>query len=912
MQRLRRPVSLVVTLLVLLGLALGLGALQAQAPAPPTVSGETVELLTDLAVPGKEGASESNRLADMEAYWNNRVTYPTGRFNAGWVRQAAEQDRRVARAVPAGTATYNPKTSAGPLALSTTSFTALGPKPLQSNGCSGCYQYGLVSGRINAIVIDPVTPNVAYAGSDGGGVWKTTNCCTTATSWTVVTDDPLLATISVDALEIDPSNHNTIYAGTGDLNYGSFSMGSAGILKSTNAGATWTTIGASVFTPYYPEPSGKFPQYQAVGKVRVDPRNSNNLVAGAKNGLFFSYDAGTNWTGPCTTNAFSTQRQDTTGLILSNNGTSTTIYVAVGPRGFATPVQYDLDQNGANGIYKGTLPASGCPASWTLISTPSNGWPAGSGSGTPYGTGSGNPLGRLDMAIAPSNANYLYVQVQAIAPNSNSGCASAAGCQLGVWRTTDGGTTWAKLTGTDGNSLKNCSAGAGDYNQNWYDQAVAVDPNNPNRIFVDTNEIWLWTSGATTLKDLSCVYSGGTTVHADQHALTFVPGSSSVLLAGADGGVYLSTNANATTPTFTQINSGLNTIEFYSGDISANFATSSTQVANGGAQDNGAEIGTWSGTPGAVQWQMGKGGDGFYARIDPVGKRYWQGNNSGHLSRCTTNCGSAGASWTDRTGGWTGDVQQFALPYELFKGNPATPANDCKATVCDRIIVGTVRLWETITASATSPTWYVNSPANLTKQTLGNRSFITQLSYAQSLSTTVIVGTNDGNVQYGFGLGKGTNNSTWVNVTGGNTVLPNRPVLDVATSPTNPLIGYAAIGGFNENSPTTPGHVFQVTCTTNCASFTWADKTGNLPNIPVDSILANPKYPQQVFAGTDFGLYFTNDITVATPTWLRFQAGLPNVMIWDMQYDRGFTTLSVWTRSRGAYVWPLPTGPFTP
>ena len=71
----------------------------------------------------------------------------------------------------------------------------------------------------------------------------------------------------------------------------------------------------------------------------------------------------------------------------------------------------------------------------------------------------------------------------------------------------------------------------------------------------------------------------------------------------------------------------------------------------------------------------------------------------------------------------------------------------------------------------------------------------------------------------------------------------------------------------------------------------------------------NPNFPQQVFAGTDFGLYYTDDVTQASPTWYRFNVGLPNVMIWDMQIDRGSTTLSLWTRGRGAFAWPLPTGP---
>jgi len=129
--------------------------------------------------------------------------------------------------------------------------------------------------------------------------------------------------------------------------------------------------------------------------------------------------------------------------------------------------------------------------------------------------------------------------------------------------------------------------------------------------------------------------------------------------------------------------------------------------------------------------------------------------------------------------------------------------------------------------------------------------------------------------------------------------------LDPSVSAANLPVGYAGIGGFNANTPTTPGHVFQVTCAADCGSFTWANKTGDLPDIPVDSIIVNPNIPQQVFAGTDWGVYYTDDITVASPSWQRFENGLPHAMVWDMQIDRGSTTLSVWTRSRGAYAYPL-------
>ena len=891
-----------------------------------------------MPIPG----GKSDDLDRMETEWINRLTYPTGLFDPAWVRRAVEEDALIARGVPAGARSTKLRRGKSPLALSTTGFTALGPQPEHMTGCTGCFDYVTTEGRVNAIAIDPTTTTngsiVAYIGAVGGGVWKTSNCCSSSTTWTSLTDSSLISTTSIDSVVIDPNDHNTIYAGTGDLNFGSFSMGSQGILKSTDGGVNWTVLGADVFGAALPEPAGQFPQYQAVGKVRVDPNSSNKVVAGTKTGLYFSYDGGTNWTGPCTTNSFSTQRQDITGLELTNIGGITRIIAAVGVRGFATTVQYNLNQNGANGIYQGTMPASGCPSDFTSIATNANGWTGlNAGSGTLYGgTGIGNQLGRVDIAVAPSNANYIYAQVQSITPNNNGGCGNTNGCQLGAYRTTDGGVTWTQIPNSPGASLQNCSGGAGDYPQNWYDQGIAIDPNNPDRAFFDTFEIWFWdgstpATAALPWNDTTCGY--GVTnngVHVDQHALAFVAGSSSLLLAGNDGGIHGTTNANIATgfsaPTWFNMDTGINTIEFYAGDISGNFATSASPQAVGGAQDNGPSSVTFSGSPtGPVQWQMGLGGDGFSGQIDPIGTgtslRFWEGNNSGGLSRCVSNCTASGASWSSKRGAWTGDTQSFVLPINLFHGG-IPGGDDCPAAGvpggCGHLIAGTTRVWETVTGNAASTVaWYVtNNPTtqNLTKQSLGNRSFINQVKYSPKFQSVAIAGTNDGNVQIGFNLGTGSQaQANWANVTGSNAVLPNRPVLGIALDPTvatpDVPVGYAAVGGFNANTPTTPGHVFQVVCTSNCASVTWNDKTGNLPDIPVDSIIVNPNWPQQVFAGTDFGLYYTDNITTATPSWSRFDTGLPHSMIWDMQVDRGATTLSVWTRSRGAYVWPLPLAP---
>jgi hypothetical protein len=890
--------TLAAVLVLLLALGAGAGILRRQATlqpvALPPAEQEANEAAFERYAP--EPGGESAELQSMEDYWHTRVSYPTGQFNGAWLLNAATQDKQVAERVPAGRVIYQRPGNA-PLALDPNSWTSLGPQPLESNGCSGCYSYGHVAGRVNWIAVDPVSPNVAYLVTVGGGVWKTTNCCTAGTTWAPTMDDPLVSTTSVDHMVIDPNNHNTLYVGTGDLNFGSFSMGSAGLLKSTDAGATWTIKGAGVFAPIYPQPSGVFPQYNAIGKVGVDPRNSNTVIAGTKTGVFFSYNGGDTWSGPCLTNAFPTQRQDVTGLLLRDTGSSTDLYVAVGARGYSTTVQVNLAENGANGIYKTTVPASGCPASWTLSSTPANGWPTGTGSGIPVYQAGGDTLGRIDMAFAPSTIGpgsttvTLYAIVQAINPTGNRGGV------LGVWKTTDGGTSWTQ-TATAANMGGCDSPGT----QSWYNQNIAVDPNDPNTVFADAIDIFRSTNGGTAFTNLTCGYAGGTTVHVDQHALAFVPGSSTTLLTGSDGGSYVTLNANAATPTFSRLNDSLNTIEFYAGDITANFATSNAPGVNAGAQDNGSSVYVWpSNNVGPALWQLRNGGDGMYARIEPVlAQRWYQESQNGNL-RVTT----AGpySSLTSATGGWTGDRRSFVFPYEIYK-------YDCPPTGCTHLIAGSYRVWETILGGTPGSTWYANSP-DLTKNTLADRSTINQLSYAVSMSTTAIVGTNDGNVQYGFGLGAGTANSaTWVNVTGGNTVLPNRPILDVATDPVNPLVGYAAIGGFDENTPGTPGHLYQVTCTANCGSFTWVNKSGNLPNIPIDSVIANPLYPQQVFLGSDWGLYYTNDITAGSPTWFRFQTGMPNVMIWDMSIDRGFTTLAVFTRGRGAYVWPLPAGPF--
>ncbi len=806
-------------------------------------------------------------------FWLDRATYPTGHFSPSWLIDAGKDAAKIERSLPDGAETARAK-RAGSLSPST--FTPLGPRPLGTGGG--------VAGRTNVVIGHPTNPSIAWLGSDGGGVWKTTNCCDASTTWRNTTDisanTEVIQNSAIGDLTLDPNNPNVLYAGTGDLRFGSFSFGSNGVLKSVDGGETWAVKGADVFNPFYPPNANLPPQYQAIGKVVVDPNNSNNVIVGAKTGIYISYDAGDNWTGPCLTNSFPTQRQDITGLIASNINGTTRLIAAVGTRAFATAVQTGLDRNGANGIYRAGMPNVGCPT-WTTVSTVSNGWPAGTAEGTPV---PGNPLGRIDIAAAPSNPNVIYAQVAV--PNNTSTI-------LGVWKTTDGGNTWTQPT--VGNITNSGS-------QSWYNAGMAVDPTNPDNVFLSAFRTFRSTTGGSNF------VSTGTFPHVDHHALGFVNNDPNRLLIGTDGGVYYSANALAAAPTWVSLNATLNTIEFYSGGISPNFNTAPNVSAVGGAQDNSCMVSTWPSTSiGAQSWAGRNSGDGFWSAIEPIlQQRWYYSSQNGGIVATSTASGGLGstAAVSAAPSGWTADRKSFLTNFDLYQHGGETTGCPA-ATGCGRIIAGSFRVWESVTGGVPSTSWKSNSP-DLTKGTLADRSFINQVSYAVSTPSIAMAGTNDGNVWFGFNMGQDVvDSATWVNVTGGNTVLPNRFVLDVATDPIDPLTGYAVMAGFDQNTPATPGHVFQVKCTTNCASFVWRNVSGNLPNIPVNSVIVNPNRPSQVFAGSDWGLYYTDDVEANPVVW-RKHTGLPNVMIWDMTIDRGFTTLAVWTRSRGAWVWPLP------
>jgi hypothetical protein len=838
------------------------------------------------------------------SYWNWRGTYPTGQFSSRWYVDAAVQHERMAKGRPQADMV---KAQGRGGVLDRDQVTALGPAPLDAGTV---YNYGLTGGRVNTIVTHPTQPNIAWFGSDGGGVWKTTNCCSSATTWQPKTDSPTIANIAIGWLTLDPNNPDVIYAGTGDFRRNRpFTFGAGGLLKSVDGGENWQVLGADVFNPAYTQPVGEFGQYRAISSVVVDSNDSDRLAVSTNQGIYFSQDGGANWDGPCYTNPHSTQRQDVTSLAVIDTGASSDLVAAVGSIGRLSGVRYDLTENGANGLYRAPMPTSGCPVSWNLISRPDNGWPAGTGSGIPFNQAGGNPLRRLDIALAPSDPNTIYVQAM----------------RIGVWRSTDGGGNWTNIAIPPGDFGTGCVEApyeAG-YLFEDYNAGLLVSPTTAQTLFLSSTDVWRSTNGGDTFRNLTCGYGEVEpgqlgNVHVDNHARAFVGGDPNRLLVGNDGGVYYSANALAPQPDFIAMNQGTNTIEFYSGDITSHFndPASTTRGVVGGAQDHGGAVHVWGegAAPGPAVWTLRYGGDGTYNKIEPVLGQRWYYNQLGFIMASVSGPNSEPdqmvSPYDEKTFQvWSGDRIGFLMHFDLYKFGGA---DTCPPTTgCQRTIAGTHRVWESLSGGLPNTSWYINSP-DLTKnlpQDRGDLSIINKVRYAYSDPTRAMVATNDGNVWAGFGLGAGTANSaTWIDLTGANATLPNRAIMDVTADPTQPLVAYVALAGFDQNTPTTPGHVYRVDCTNNCASFVWTNRSGNLPNIPVNAVVINPHRPAQAFAGTDWGLYYTDDISVTTPVWNRFDAGLPSAMIWDLVIDRGATTLAIFTRSRGAYVWPLPQG----
>ena len=213
------------------------------------------------------------------------------------------------------------------------------------------------------------------------------------------------------------------------------------------------------------------------------------------------------------------------------------------------------------------------------------------------------------------------------------------------------------------------------------------------------------------------------------------------------------------------------------------------------------------------------------------------------------------------------DRMQFYVPFELDR------------SVAGVIYLGTHRLYRTTNRG---DSWSAIS-SDLTK----GQGSIMAIGVSPSDSNTIYVGASDGNVQVTTNRG-----GIWTNVT--KSPLPNRQVQDLSVHPSTPSTAYVVFTGYNTHTADTPGHVFR---TTN-GGQSWQDVSGNLPDIPVLTIVVDPEQPEHIYVGTDIGVYSSTD---GGTSWASFNQGLANVPVYDLEFNQHNRMLWAGTYGRGVY-----------
>ena len=384
------------------------------------------------------------------------------------------------------------------------------------------------SGRINTIAINPSNTSIIYAGGATGGVWKTTDGGAT---WVALTDTQ--CSLAMGSIAIDPSNASIIYAGTGEENFSGDSFYGCGVLKSTDGGTTWTQLGGSIFDT---TAGGA-----TIGKIVIHPSVTSTLLVASDFGLYRSTDGGA---------SFALVQSGVATDVVIDPASPGTMYAAVG----------NLFGAAANGVYKSTDTG----ATWTKLA---GGFPTAS-------------VGRINLAIAASSPSTIYAAVQ------NSGSFTL----LGIFKTTDGGTSWVSLSASGATCSTQC----------WYDMVIAVDPTNVNTVYFGGVSLFKSTNGGTSFSDITGL------IHVDQHAFVFLPGNANTVFSGNDGGIFKSTDGGTT---WTSLNTNIAITQFYSG---LSLHPTSAATALGGTQDNHTLLYTGSTVWAPVSFQGVGGCDGGF------------------------------------------------------------------------------------------------------------------------------------------------------------------------------------------------------------------------------------------------------------------------------------------------------------
>jgi len=651
-----------------------------------------------------------------------------------------------------------------------------------------------IGGRITDIEIPSEEANTYYIGAASGGVFKTTDA---GNSWLPIFDEQ--AMLSIGDIEISKSNNNLIYVGTGEVNAGGGSLAydGNGVYKSEDAGVTWENKGLE--------------EVGSISKVLIDPLNNDIIYTGAmgplfrkdiNRGVFRTTNAGDTWEKVLYVS-------DSTGVIdmAINPINSNRIYAATWER-IRRP-NYRSYGGETSRIYRSDNGGD----TWAELT---NGLPS-----------SAAQKGRISIDISQSNPNILYASY-----------TDQIGYIQGVYKTTDGGNTWANVNSSQ---LLNTS-------YHWWFGGLFVDPTNPQNIFH---------AGFHTAKSTNGGISWSTNLapHVDQHTIAFNTQNPNEVLLGNDGGLYKSTNNGSS---YSKINN-LPITQLYRYAVDEQ----NDNKRYGGAQDNNT-VRTTTGSNN--DWSSIYGGDGFQPMVDPTNTNtIYAMSQRGNLARSLNNAASFSS---------------------ILNGINPSDRNNWDTAICmdpnnpNTLYYGTQGLYKSINRGNT----WVNIAEELTTGASGGNlayNTVTCIEVSPHNSDVIFVGTDDGNLWV-----TETSMYEWFLISDD---LPNFWITKVKVSPLDGNKIYATLSGYRFG--TDDGHVFY-----NDGATGWTDISGNLPDVPVNDIEIDTF--GNLFIATDMGVLASKDNGV---NWQVVGGNLPSVVVNDLYYHKASNYLYAATYGRSSY-----------
>ena len=660
-----------------------------------------------------------------------------------------------------------------------------------------------IGGRITDIALDPSNQNVIYAGASVGGVFKSSD---RGVNWTPIFDEQ--TALSIGNIAVAPSNPNVIYIGTGEAN-GSATSGAFfgnGVYKSMDAGASWQHIGLE--------------QSQHIGRIAVSGQNDEVAYAAVAGllygksehkGLYKTTDGGNSWE-----------------KVLFISDSTSCIDVVVHPD------NHDI-------VYAAT---------WERIRFPWQRSYGGPTSGLHRSMDGGQTWEQLTNGLPPSNENTGRIGVSIARTNPQILMASFTNNPItnffdGVYLSTDGGDSWAR---TNDANMDNLYASFG-----WFFGNVRIDPVNPNIAYALGLSLFKTENGGNNWFPIIG------SMHVDQHGLEIHPLDNNFLVAGNDGGVYISNNGGQTW-NHVEI---LPVTQFYHIEINEQ----NPEEVYGGTQDNGT-IRTLTGS--ANDWASIFGGDGFHVLVDPIDPNFVYAESQwGNLGRST----DGGFSFNSALSGIAnGDRTNWNTPVVFDPSNSAT------------LYYGTNNLYRSIDRAQE----WAQISFDLTdgQHPSGSFSFgtITTIAVAPSDSNVVYVGTDDGNVQVTSDGG-----FNWNNISEG---LPDRYVTRLAVSYDAPTTAFVTLSGYRytEYQP----HILMTTD----GGENWIDISGNLPEIPINDVIVDPEQDNTLYIANDLGIWKTWDLG---ETWEVLGSNFPMTVVNKLRFHAASRSLFAGTFGRSIH-----------